>query len=84
MKNFKLLYFAILIAGFTYSCDKCPDDRPATCEFQFDDLPQTTCQAYWESWFYNESSNNCEFKGYSGCEAAGFETKEECEACKCN
>lgn len=44
------------------------------------DTPYTgeACQAYFETWFYNNSNNTCELKGYSGCGPKGFETEAEC------
>lgn len=41
------------------------------------------CQAYFESWFYNDQAKVCEKIGYSGCSATGFITREECEICLC-
>ncbi|MGB0934060.1 MAG: BPTI/Kunitz domain-containing protein [Lishizhenia sp.] len=66
----------------TFSCKKDVCTVPSACT----DLPNQTgvCLAYFESWFYNESTNQCEKIGYSGCNANGFETKEECELCACN
>ncbi|MEN8249563.1 MAG: BPTI/Kunitz domain-containing protein [Bacteroidota bacterium] len=48
------------------------------------DTPPTDemCTAYFERWFYNESTNSCEKIGYSGCSQYGFETQEECEKCR--
>jgi hypothetical protein len=42
------------------------------------------CAAFFERWFYDSSSSNCEKIGYSGCEQYGFETKQECEECDCS
>jgi len=65
------------------SCNKeCATPKPSECN---DDVPTgVTCMAYWESWLYNENTNSCEFTGYSGCNAIGFETKQACEECECN
>jgi hypothetical protein len=48
----------------------------------YDKIPDgTVCQAYWESWFYNEATKTCEKRGYSGCNKLGCETEQECEDC---
>mgnify|MGYP000740085021 CR=1 FL=1 len=53
----------------------------ATCS----EKPDTgiTCQAYFTTWFYDETTGKCEKIGYSGCEPKGFETEEECKECDC-
>lgn len=40
-----------------------------------------TCFAFWQSYFYDKSSNTCVLRSYSGCSAAenSFESKEVCE-----
>lgn len=64
------------------SCTKSNCNQPSQCK---DEPGQTgACLAYFESWFYNETNNQCEKIGYSGCNANGFGTKEECELCDCN
>ena len=66
--------------GFSCSKNSC-DTRPTACD---DQVPTgTTCLAVFESWIYNPNTKTCEFKGYSGCNAVGFETKEACELCDC-
>lgn len=76
-------FFATLIIGFLLiSCDK-------DCEYPTDvckERPPTNelCEAAFNTWFYNEETNSCEQIGYSGCNAYGFATKSECEACICN
>ena len=42
------------------------------------------CAAYFTMWFYDKSNSSCRQIGYSGCSKKGFDTKEECESCKCN
>jgi hypothetical protein len=77
-KQFLLLFFAGFLAQ---SCTKNCSFSNAKCSEQ----PPTdqTCQAYFESWIYNSQTKKCEWKGYSGCSAIGFESREECEECKC-
>jgi hypothetical protein len=41
------------------------------------------CLAAFERWFFDKNSSSCKKIGYSGCSQKGFETKEECESCKC-
>ena len=42
------------------------------------------CQAFFARWFYNSETESCAEFQYSGCSQKGFQTKEDCEACKCN
>ena len=79
----QLTLFTILFILNLSSCTKdCTTPKPSGCN---DEVPTgVTCMAYWESWLYNESTNSCEFTGYSGCNAIGFETKQACEECECN
>lgn len=77
----KLAALAILLLVTLSSCkDDCGSKSPA-CS----DTPPADqlCQAYFERWFYNEATNSCEKKAYSGCSQAGFATEQECKACKC-
>jgi hypothetical protein len=77
---------AILIIGLAMlvmSCDK--ECEEPTIEGCSDSVPTgVTCQAYFESWLYNSSTNNCELTGYSGCGPVGFATEQECEECECH
>lgn len=61
--------------------DNCPD-RVSACT----DSPPTTelCQAYFQRWFFDASTNQCQQIGYSGCGQYGFATQAECEACRCS
>lgn len=79
--------FLIVLAFSLVSCYECEDDcegapEYATCS-EKPETSGTTCQAYFESWIYDESTGDCTKKGYSGCEPLGFETAEECEKCDC-
>jgi len=79
MKTLIILTFVMLCA----SCSKnCNDVKDLRC----DESPATgvTCQAYFESWIYDDATGKCQFQGYSGCSMVGFETEEECEQCECN
>jgi len=78
----KTLIFLLLVASFS-SCSKdCNNSKATKCL----EKPTTdeACQAYFQTWFYNKSKNECEQIGYSGCSPKGFPTKIECEACLCN
>lgn len=54
---------------------------PAKCA----EVPPTNeiCSANFTRWFYNEGTSKCEQITYTGCSQKGFETLQECEACKC-
>ena len=78
-----LIIISIAFSLFFVSCDEeCHvDNPPITCS----DIPPNdeNCRAYFERWFYNESTNTCEQIGYSGCNQVGFETELECQSCVC-
>ncbi len=77
----KLSILLTITLGFgLLACDKCDAPTGACAESAPTD---EVCQAYFQRWFYQEGSNSCEQISYSGCEAYGFATKEECESCKC-
>ena len=78
----KILFYATIALSLA-SCDKdCNNSEQAKC---LETPPiDEACLAYFQTWFYNKSSNSCEQIGYSGCSPKGFPTKAECEACKCN
>lgn len=42
------------------------------------------CQAYFQRWFFDSSSQQCQQIGYSGCGEYGFATQAECEGCRCS
>ncbi len=81
MKYF-IYIFGTLVLGMV-SCAKL-SDCPAV-DAKCLDVPPTNeaCQAAFRRWFYDAQSNTCELKAYSGCEAYGFETQAECNACEC-
>jgi hypothetical protein len=79
-KLFGFLFLtAILFIG---ACQKNCDNALATCS----ERPPNNeaCAAYFERWFYNAGTNQCELIGYSGCGAYGFATEAECQACLCD
>lgn len=80
----RLLSFTLILALLSlFSCEKeCTTPKPSGCNDEAS--TGVTCMAYWESWLYNENTTSCEFTGYSGCNAIGFETKQACEECECN
>lgn len=85
MRTTKLFSILFLLSGFIFftNCNKnCEDEKPNACR---DSLPNgELCQAFFQSWFYNKSTNSCELKSYSGCSPSGFQTEAECLACKCD
>ena len=68
----------------TWSCNNTPCENAPTFE-KCSEKPDTgtICQAYFTSWFYDDATGKCTKIGYSGCEAKGFETEEECNECDC-
>ena len=81
MKKLKFLLPLLLL--ILTSCNKC-DDQPDMCSISSSNINQGSCEAYFESWFYDKSSGKCEKVGYSGCSATGFETEEACFECICD
>lgn len=77
----KLIYSLLILLVFSTSCKKGDSDKSdSKCE----DIPYSgDCEAYFQSWFYNKEKKQCEYIGYGGCYATGFETKEACEQMKC-
>ena len=83
MKNIVLkLSFLIAFSTVITSCTKNCKSQIATC----DEVPPTNelCEAYFKRWFYYKNSKDCIQIDYSGCSEKGFETKEECDKCKCD
>ena len=73
-----------LIVFFMFTLVVCKKDcgsKVATCQ---EEPPNEPCLAYFETWFYNQTNNNCEKIGYSGCSKKGFETENDCKQCECN
>jgi len=75
------ILFLLSILSLT-ACKKDCEPNPTT---KCNDTPPTNelCLAAFERWFYDQTKNSCEKVGYSGCSQKGFETKQECEECKC-
>lgn len=72
---------SLIIISISGCFKDCKDEIPACA----DTVPTgELCQAFFQTWFYNADMKSCELKGYSGCEAAGFATEEECLSCKCD
>lgn len=85
MCNFHRMRQIVLISlmGIFLSCDKnCKITSTDTrCK---ESVPTSEmCQAYFQRWFFNAATNECELKSYSGCSQKGFETQAACEACGC-
>ncbi len=84
MKNLLMFSVCLFLFFFTTSCKKDCDiaELNPACE---ETVPTNElCQAAFKTWFYNSETETCSEIGYSGCSQKGFETKEDCEACKCN
>lgn len=60
--------------------NNCPNQAAACTDFPPTD---ELCQAYFQRWFFDESTNQCQQIGYSGCGQYGFATQVDCEACGC-
>jgi len=78
----RYLFIGVLMLTFSSCKRECMKNQEAACLEQAPD--GTTCMAYWESWVYNPETDNCEFKGYSGCSPIGFDTEAACEDCECH
>jgi hypothetical protein len=78
----KILALLLLLLTGLSSCDKdCVAIEKEGCK---DTVPtDEVCQAAFSRWFYDSNENSCKLIGYSGCSLRGFETKQECEECKC-
>lgn len=77
-----LFILTIFLLGSTSCKRECLKNQAAACHEQ---IPTgITCTAFWESWVYNPETDQCEFKGYSGCNPIGFQTEAECENCECH
>ncbi len=87
MKNFTALLM-ILTGAILITCTDDPVKNDCV-QIDSEICEQTVptdeiCAAYFQRWFYNKKSSSCKRISYSGCSQFGFETKIECEACKCN
>lgn len=81
----KHLIVCLFVSTILFACNDCPgEERPEACNDKESDVPVGNCEPLWNAWFYNADTKSCTQKAYSGCEYKGFETKEECEACKCS
>lgn len=79
----------ILLSFFLVTLNSCKDNDCVTieisaCSESVPDQGVGICAAYFESWFFDASTSTCSKIGYSECSEIGFQTKVECEACKCN
>ena len=81
----KKIYLLSAIALLITSCEDNDDSNDCYCteNASCNEVPPTDelCEAYFEMWFYDSSTETCSQIGYSGCEAYGFETQAECEDC---
>jgi len=76
--SFGWLTVGISVQGCSGSCP----EQEAACS----DSPPTDelCQAYFQRWFFDASTNQCQQIGYSGCGQYGFASQAECQACQCS
>ena len=72
--------FSFVFLALWGCSNHCPEAVPA-CSHSAP--TNELCLAYFQSWFFNESTNQCQKIGYSGCGQYGFATQAECEACRC-
>jgi hypothetical protein len=75
----------IFILGSLFGLTNCNPD----CEIKIDTCKESPpsdegCAAAFTRWFYSAENNKCEQIGYSGCSMKGFDSKQACEACRCN
>ncbi len=72
----------LMLSGAELGCKKNCEVTNPVCK----ETPPTNelCQAAFNRWFYDATTNACQQIAYSGCSARGFATQAECEACKCN
>ena len=76
----KKLFTVLLLASTTLvACKKDCDVRNPACK----DVTPTNemCNAYFQRWFYNAQTNQCQLIGYSGCSQKGFATQADCQSC---
>ena len=80
-------YLFLSLAIFSFAISACQDEpcKDAPSFAKCSERPDTgaVCQAYFQTWFYNQNTGKSSLVGYSGCEPKGFETKEESEKCAC-
>jgi hypothetical protein len=82
MKNSFIVYISTFSFVFLISCSK--DCDPSNSSICSETAPTNEmCQAYFQRWFYNPKSNQCEQISYSGCSQRGFATENECNECVC-
>ena len=74
--------FVICIVVITFSCS---GNYKAVLDARADTTPtDEACLAYFERWFYDSETNECEQIAHSGCSEWGFESLEACQDCLCN
>ena len=78
--------FILFIFAFLFTITSCKDDEClASSDTRCQDFPESgMCAAFFQNWFYDAQTNSCELIGYSGCNAVGFDTQADCEACQCS
>lgn len=82
MKHLLTVLFVLTV--LTWSCNDNGCENAPSFE-KCSEKPDTgaTCQAYFESWLYDDATGKCSKVGFSGCEPKGFETEAECTECDC-
>jgi hypothetical protein len=83
MKSFIKFYISTFSIVLLISCSK--DCAPSNSSICAETAPTNEmCLAYFQRWFYNPESNQCEQISYSGCSQRGFATENECNECICH
>ncbi|RYD97390.1 MAG: hypothetical protein EOP54_11040 [Sphingobacteriales bacterium] len=82
MKYFLFLAATVLAIIFG-ACSKLSDCQAVDAKCLQQSPLNEACQQFFERWFYDAGSGQCELVAYSGCSDFGFKTAAECNACAC-
>lgn len=80
VKGFAVGFLFLVISSCSDDCSTFLPEPTCAEKAPTDEL----CQAYFQRWFFDASSQQCQQIGYSGCGEYGFATQAECEGCKCS
>jgi len=82
MKQLIISTASILLIMLAMSCNKKSDcNNSKVCQEQ--PPKDEACLAFFQRWFYNNTTQKCELIAYSGCSDKGFKTEAECNQCDC-
>ncbi len=84
MKKLMMLSACLSIFLLFTACKKTCDTAELNPVCQETVPTEELCLAVFNGWFFDVETQSCAEIGYSGCSQKGFETKEDCETCKCN